>query len=174
VTIAAADSACAPIMTGLADLEFPGGVYMVGACGVPAILSQVPDEVQASVIFNDEGTPGDLVEGPMLRLAAQRYTNAATGGAGTVTFRAVMNLWAALTKLGDDVAPSRISEFFSAAVDEPSFWGHPYTCDKQQVPGLPALCAPQQSLMRYPDDSGTAVPVNDRWVDVPALVAAAG
>jgi branched-chain amino acid transport system substrate-binding protein len=32
------------------------------------------------------------------------------------------------------------------AVDRPSFWGHPYTCDGNRVPGLPALCAPEQGL----------------------------
>jgi branched-chain amino acid transport system substrate-binding protein len=100
-----------------------------------------------------------------------RYATAPAGGGGTVAFRATMNVWALLNDLGDEVTPEAAIAALRASVDRPSFWGHPYTCDGQQVPGLPALCAPQQTLMRIPDDVVDPVIIVDDWIDVPALIA---
>ena len=50
--------------------------------------------------------------------------------------------------------------------NRPSFWGHPYTCDGAQVPGLPALCAPQQTLMTVVD--GEPDPFGE-WIDTVEL-----
>ena len=38
----------------------------------------------------------------------------------------------------------------------PSFNGHAYTCDGQQVPDLPALCAPQEILVEHKDGDAVA------------------
>ena len=53
------------------------------------------------------------------------------------------------------------------AVDERSFWGHPYTCDGKQVPDLPSLCAPQQTLFTIDDDNELTF-ISD-WIDTVAL-----
>ena len=57
------------------------------------------------------------------------------------------------------------------AKDAPNALGHPYTCDGQQVPDLPALCSPQQILVVHED--GTLKQLTD-WIDVPALLAQGG
>ena len=68
-------------------------------------------------------------------------------GAGTVAFRAAINLYAQLRELGaEGITPDAILAAFRGAVDAPSFFGHPYTCDGEQLDGYPAFCAPQQSL----------------------------
>ena len=91
-------------------------------------------------------------------------------GAGTVSFRGLMNLYDVLVELGpDDISSESIVVAFQSKVDEPSFNGHAYTCDGEQVPALPALCSPQQVLGLRHD--GSLVEVSDGWVDVPALVA---
>ncbi len=171
ITIAAADTACIPIITSLHDLGYEGQVYMVGACAAKEILDQIPDDIQAKVVFNSEGPPNESIEGEMFALVAERYATDPAGGAGTVTFRAMMNLWAVLNKVGADAAPEAISATLKGARAEPSFWGHPYTCDAKQVPGLPALCSPQQTLFTLPTDGGDPVIVSDDWIDVPAFVA---
>ena len=54
-------------------------------------------------------------------------------------------------------------------MDEPNFDGHPYTCDGKQMPGLPALCAPQQVLVEL-TGPGEFVEVSDGWIDVAELL----
>ncbi|MCZ7527060.1 MAG: hypothetical protein M5U14_12165 [Acidimicrobiia bacterium] len=61
-----------------------------------------------------------------------------------------------------------MTEALRASEATPSFNGHPYTCDGQQIPDLPALCAPQQILMRY--DGTDLVQETEAWIDVPAYL----
>jgi branched-chain amino acid transport system substrate-binding protein len=171
VTVGAADRACVPIIDTLADLGYEGQLYLVGACAARQILEQVADDRQAQVIFNTEGPVEPGIEGQLYNAVVDRYATAPAGGGGTVAFRATMNVWALLNDLGDEVTPEAAIAALRASVDRPSFWGHPYTCDGQQVPGLPALCAPQQTLMRIPDDVVDPVIIVDDWIDVPALIA---
>lgn len=80
-----------------------------------------------------------------------------------------MNLWAVLDDLGAEATPKQIIEKFRTAVDEPSFDGHPYTCDGKQVPDMPSLCSPQQVLAELVGPNEFAE-VSDGWIDVPALL----
>jgi branched-chain amino acid transport system substrate-binding protein len=82
----------------------------------------------------------------------------------------MMNLYGVLTELGaDGISREAVVDSLRAAVGHPSFWGHPYTCDGEQVPGLPALCAPQQTLFEMVvADEITFV---SDWIDTPALFA---
>ena len=90
-------------------------------------------------------------------------------GAGTVSFRSFMNLYAVLREIGaDDITPKAIIDSLSAKVDEPSFMGHDYTCDRKQFDGLPAMCSPQQVLAEMKDRNLTQV---GDWVDVGAIYA---
>jgi branched-chain amino acid transport system substrate-binding protein len=171
ITVAAADSACLPLMTSIHDLGYEGRAYIVGACAAAEIIAQVPDEVQAPIIFNSEGTFDASTDGDLFVAVTDRYADAAAGGAGTIGFRAAMNLWAVLDRIDGVITPESIAAELRAGKDAPSFWGHPYTCDGQQVPGFPALCSPQATLFRLPDDVGAVVQESDGWIDVPALVA---
>ena len=78
-----------------------------------------------------------------------------------------------LIELGPDAGSREaLLDLIRSAVDRPSFWGHPYTCDRQQIPGLPALCAPQQAIFSIVE--GEVVPADDGWIDTPALFAQLG
>lgn len=174
ITVGAADAACVPIMTILRDLGFEGQLYLTGACAVDEILAQVPDEVQARVIFNTEGPVDETIEGQMFTQAIERFADEEAAGAGTVTFRAALNLWNVLRSLPEGATAADVKAAFQTSAAAPSFWGHPYTCDGNQVPGLPALCAPQQLLMRIPSDGADPEAATSEWVDVPSLVADLG
>jgi branched-chain amino acid transport system substrate-binding protein len=177
IIVAAADSACAPIMRTVQDLGVDSQLYLVGACVAPEIIEEVGEDAATGTIFNVEGLL-DLDDEPVFQADTDLYIqvieNYATdldwAGAGTVSFRGLMNLYNVMAELGaDDISPESITAAFQAAVDEPSFNGHPYTCDGEQIPGLPGLCSPQQVLGQRED--GSLVQVSDGWVDVPALVA---
>ena len=112
------------------------------------VIVLAADDAFAGVIFNSEGpvTEGD-VGGEVFQDVIDCHATEPANASGTVGFRGFMNLYAMLLELvGDNISSASLMELARNAVDQPSFWGHPYTCDGLQVPGLPALCAPQQIL----------------------------
>jgi branched-chain amino acid transport system substrate-binding protein len=91
--------------------------------------------------------------------------------AATISFRNVMIIWMLLTEIEGPITKASLLERVRAARDHPSFAGHPFTCDGQQIPDLPALCSPQEVLVENRGDE--LVPITG-WIDVPALVKAPG
>lgn len=180
ILFGAADTSCVPVMQGARDLGITTPLFLVGACAAPSILAEAGPEASEGRIFNVEGRlaaePGSTaeVDGPLYNLAILKYADdLAPAGAGTVSFRGLMNLYAVMTRIGADaLSPEAVIEAFRSSVDAPSFNGHPYTCATPQVPGLPALCAPEQVLVEQRD--GVLTEVSDGWVPVPEILAEVG
>ena len=172
--VLAADSACVPVMQTADDLGYEGQLYMSGACAADAILDAA-GESAVGPLYNSEGPVEDGdVEGELYDLVTERYATEPAGGAGTVGFRGFMNLYALMVELGPDAVTSEaLIDLTRSAVDRPSFWGHPYTCDGEQVPGLPALCAPQQVLFELPAVGSDLASAGD-WIDTSELFAQIG
>jgi branched-chain amino acid transport system substrate-binding protein len=173
----AADTACVRTMQTAADLALDADIYLVGSCAAPAILDEA-GEAAEGIILSIEGPlemSDEVVDGPMYLAASERYGTEGFDpqSAGTVSFRALMNLYAALQELGGDgITSEALIEHLRSARDVPSYDGHPYTCDGQQIPDLPAMCAPQQVLARVQDGGLTLE--SDGWIDVPAILAEHG
>jgi len=173
VIVLAADAACVPLMETASALELDATIYLFGSCAAESILDAA-GEAALGVIFNSEGPVGeDDIEGAIFQDVIDRYATEPAGAAGTVGFRGLMNLYAMLRELGgDDVTSEGLLDLARNSVDEPSFWGHPYTCDGRQVPGLPALCAPQQILFTFDAVGQDPVEITD-WIPTDELFAAA-
>lgn len=173
VVIAAADSSCVSIMKTFKELEIDAQLYLVGACAADHVI-EAADGANIGVVFNSEGPPNDVdVEGTLFDEATNRYNTGPAQAAGTVGFRGMMNLYGVLVELGGDhITSEAIIDQLRQSVDHESFWGHPYTCDGQQVPGLPALCAPQQTLFKM--ESVGEVEYVSGWIDTAELFAASG
>jgi branched-chain amino acid transport system substrate-binding protein len=173
----AADAACVRTMETAADLDLEADIFLVGSCAAPAILQEA-GEAAEGIVFSIEGpieSTDDVVDGPLYVAASERYGTEGFDpqSAGTVSFRSTMNLYAVLAALGgDDISSESIIEHLRASRDVPSYDGHPYTCDGEQIPDLPAMCAPQQVLVRVVD--GRLTPESDGWIDVPQILAEHG
>jgi len=127
----------------------------------------------SSVLFNAEGSfDSVLADASIYQAVVERYAGEAAFGAGTVSFRGVMNLYALMLDIGPGLTTEALVDLARSSQMRPSFWGHPYTCDGAQVPGLPALCAPQQIIFGISDD-GAAVGVTD-WIATEDLFDALG
>ena len=145
-------------------------LYMFGACALEEVVEAAGDSIEG-VIFGSEGPSEQTIEGDIFDEVTAKYATLPAQATGTVGFRGMMNLYDILLELGaDGITKEAIRDVVANAVDRPSYWGHPYTCDGNQVPGLPALCAPQQTYMTV--ENGEIVLFGD-WVDTPALFAAA-
>jgi branched-chain amino acid transport system substrate-binding protein len=171
IFLGAADTACAPAMRTAHDLGLTAQLYLVGSCAAPGIAEQVGEEAVDGNIFNIEGPAGGGDrEGPLYFAVVDRYgdPDLQAVSAATVTFRSMMNLYALLDDIGPaDASAKAVLDLVRSARNRPSFNGHAYTCDGQQIPDLPAMCAPQQILVER--KSGTISPLTD-WIDVPAIL----
>ncbi|MFZ9627849.1 MAG: ABC transporter substrate-binding protein [Ilumatobacteraceae bacterium] len=148
--VLAATSSCVPVMTAAAASSLP--LFLTGACAGDETTRAAGAAAQG-VVFNAEGPVDGLdIEASIYQEVVERYADEPAGGAGTVSFRGFMNLYSLMLDLGPDaVTSAALAALARQAVGRPSFWGHPFTCDGQQVPGLPALCAPQQVLFTLAD-----------------------
>lgn len=179
----AADAACVPLMTAADDLDIDADMFLVGACAAPQILDAVGDSA-ADRWFNVEGPvtreARGVTEQRLLndnRLYAEALARHSDGldpaGAGTISFRDIMNITVLMQEIGaDEVSSASLIAALRATDEHPSFAGHPYTCDGTAIPELPSLCAPQQIIAHY--DGETFSQASETWIDVPALVAGMG
>jgi branched-chain amino acid transport system substrate-binding protein len=78
-------------------------------------------------------------------------------------FSLVMNLHRLLTSIDGAPTGEALTKKLRSTRDEPSFMGHPYTCDMRQMPLLPAVCSGSVQLLRH-EGGGRFANVSDGWV----------
>jgi branched-chain amino acid transport system substrate-binding protein len=164
-----AGSSCVPLMETYAELGIDAQLYLVGACAADEIVEAAGPAIEG-VILNSEGpveegsTEGDIYNG-----INDRYADGEATGSGTLGVRSTMNLYALLDELGpEELSREGVLDLVRAAEDRPSFWGYPYTCDGEQVAGLPSLCAPQQTLFTV-EGVADFVRVGEPFIDTVSL-----
>lgn len=168
VFVLAADTGCKAAFDGVETVGLEATMYYVGACAVPKIVDEAGPAKTDGAIFNVEGEINRDDPDPDAQLYTAVVEIYGGGldpiGAGTVTFRAFMNLYRVLRDLGADGSTSAaIVDYLEGQVDAPSFMGHPSTCDHEQLDGLPAMCSPQQVLAVMEGGQLTQV---GSWIDV--------
>ena len=168
IMLLAADTACKAAFD-----AFEAQKFFTGACASPTIIDPLDAAKTDGTIFNVEGPiiqGSDNPDPPFYAATVEEYGDGLDPvGAGTVTFRAVMNLYRILRDIGaDDITPKAVTEALAATDETPSFMGHAYTCDREQFEGLPAICSPQQILAKMQDKSLTQL---GGWIDVGAIYA---
>jgi branched-chain amino acid transport system substrate-binding protein len=192
VIVLGADTGCKAAFDAVTVVGITVPVFYTGACVSPAIIASVPAAATEGATFNVENPVGPDTSSPDFDLYVRVVDAYGQGlnpiGAPTVAFRSFMNLYVVLAGLADATvdggsgessasgrvaglidAPS-IVEGLRAGRDAPSFMGHPYTCDGEQLIGLPAMCSPQQILTRLVDGNLQQV---GTWIDVGSIYAAA-
>lgn len=171
--VLAADTGCKAAFDGVQTLGVDMPVFYVGACASPNIVASVPAASTDGAYFNVEGPVSTTNPTPDFALYAGVLETYGDGldpvGAATVSFRSFMNLWALLVAAEGTLDADSVAAVLSAQVDTPSFMGHPYTCDREQFPGLPAMCSPQQIMVQMTDRRVTQI---GDWIDVGAIYAA--
>jgi branched-chain amino acid transport system substrate-binding protein len=170
IFVLAADTGCGAAYNAVRTIGITATMYYVGACAAPTITEAAGPDVIDGAIFNVEGPvqPDDPDPDTALynSVMATYVPDLNPVGAATVSARSLMNLYSVLRDLGaDGITPAAITDALRAAADEPSFMGHPYTCDGEQLADLTATCAPQQILITTKD--GELSQIGD-WIDVRA------
>jgi len=167
IVVLAADTACKAAFDAVHTIGITSQMFYVGACATPNVTNAVGDKANGAY-FNVEGPVDAKDPDPDTEL----YTSVLAAmdpavnpvGAGTVSARSLVNLYAVMRDLGADrLDAASITQALRSQRGTSSFMGHDYTCDGQQFPGLPATCSPQQIIVRL--DSGVIEQVSD-WIDV--------
>lgn len=165
VFVLTADTGCKAAFDAVQTVGLEAQMFYVGACASPNIIAQATPEQTNGAIFNVEGEIDRDSPNPDTELYVAVVEEYGDGldpiGAGTVTFRSFMNVYAVLRGL-DEVTPAAIIESLQGQAETPSFMGHPYTCDGEQFEGLPGLCSPQQILAQIDEGELTQV---GTWID---------
>lgn len=172
VMVLAATTACVPVMQAARAVRLDARLYLTGACAADEIVAAAGPAAKG-VLFNAEGlVDGTDTDAAVFQDVVDRYAREPAGGVGTVGFRGFMNLYALVREAGvaNATAPV-IAALARDAVGRRSFWGHPYTCDGRQVPGLRALCAPQQVL--FGRSANGTVTSRSGWIATDELFAEA-
>jgi branched-chain amino acid transport system substrate-binding protein len=171
IIVLGADTGCRAAFDAIATLGISVPTYHVGACAMPSVLDRVDPSVAERAVFNVEGPISMLDPDPdtvLYGAVIDRYGDGLDPvGAGTVSFRSFMNLYMVLTELGpDDVLAPAVTGALEQQERTPSYMGHPYSCDRRQFDGLPAMCSPQQILAEVRE--GELVQIGS-WIDVGAI-----
>lgn len=169
--VLAADTGCAGAYDGVRTAGIEAQVYLVGACAAPRIVERAGADAVDGTIVNVENPlsgPGTADVDLYLSVLDTYGDGVDPIGAGTVTFRSFVNLYRILVGLDGEPTAASVTAALAELRDAPSFMGHPATCDRAQLAGLPALCSPQQILARF--DGTELVALTDDWVDVGAVV----
>ncbi len=174
IMVLAADTSCKAAFDALDAQQITATPFFTGACAPPTIIDPLPEAKTNGTIFNVEGPIARDNPGPdptLYNAVINQYGKGLNPvGAGTVSFRSFMNLYAVMRHIGaDKLSPANLIKALRATVDEPSFMGHPYTCDGKQFKGLPGICSPQQVLARMEHKQLSQV---GGWIDVGAIYAA--
>ncbi len=163
-----ADTSCKGAFDAIEAQQIEAQPLFTGACASANIVDSLDPSKTDGVIFTVEAPVGPSNPTPDADLYAAVLDQYSDGldaaGAGTVSFHSFMNLYALLREIGaDDIGPATITEALQASEQEPSFMGHPYTCDRMQFEGFPATCSPQQILVQMQDRQ--LAQISD-WIDV--------
>lgn len=164
-----ADTGCVPVFETAKQLGLKAPIMFTGACAATKILDTVGDAAEGKIFNLEADLAVDNPDAVMYRAITDRYGkkfNYEAAGAGTVSFRAVMNMYVMMRRVGaEKLTSATLADAFRAAKNEPSFFGHPYTCDGKQLPGYPAMCSPQQTLGKV--ENGSLKQITD-WLDIAA------
>ena len=171
IVILAADAGCPAAFSSVEQSATKIPVYLIGACASPKILEAAGDTVIGKIFSIEsklEESEPDLVF--FTGMLAEFDPSVDAVGVSTVEIRSLFNLYSIMRQVGGENIDSKsIVTALRATKNEPSFMGHPYTCDGKQFPELPAFCAPQQMLITT-SSVGSFQRITDEWVDVLAVL----
>ncbi|MFN2503949.1 MAG: ABC transporter substrate-binding protein [Acidimicrobiales bacterium] len=144
---------CSRILQAAQALRIRARLFLPSGCATQEVFDAGGETVEGVTFasgllpYTDTGNP----EVATYREKLNRYASGATPSLlSQAGFALVMNLHRLLTGLGSDaLTPNALTEKLRATNDEPSFMGHPYTCDNRQVSLLPAVCSGWVRLLQY-------------------------
>jgi branched-chain amino acid transport system substrate-binding protein len=167
--------ACARIMTTARALGVKSPFFYGSVCADDAVLKaagKAADGARFAIGYRVYDDKADT-EVAAYRRALDTYASGTKSYsvASEAGFSTVVNTAATLRDVGDPTASALLTAL-QATRDRPNFMGHPYTCDRKQVPLLGSVCNPWVRIVEY-RDGGYAEVAGD-WVSGAQLASGLG
>lgn len=155
---------CARVMSAARSLRVQARMFYPSACASQAVVDAAGPAAEDAYFASaylpfDDPSP----EVATWKAEAEVRRPSALSQAG---FAVAMNVYRLLDDGAD--SPAAVTAMLQASAARPGYMAHPYTCDRKQVPLLPAVCNPHVRLLQY--KGGEFVDVTGSWVSGAALV----
>jgi branched-chain amino acid transport system substrate-binding protein len=136
---------CARIMSAARSLNVKARMFYPSACASQAVVDAAGPAAE-NAYFASAYLPFDDPSPEVATWKAEAKVSkpSALSQAG---FSVAMNVYDLLEDGAD--TPAALTAKLRAAVNHPSFMAHPYTCDRNQVPLMSAVCNPHVRLLQY-------------------------
>ncbi len=156
---------CSRIMQAKSSLGVTSQFFYAGSCADAGVVKAGGSGAEGAY-FNSElmGYNSDDPQVTIYRNAMKTYSpKTVISGFGQNGFETGMNLYALLKKLPEGgITSAALITALGATSNEPNFMGHPYTCDRKQIPGLPAICQAYERILQY---KGGSFVDQGQWVN---------
>ncbi len=155
---------CARIMSAARGLGVRARMFYPSACASQAVVDAAGPAAEnayfasAYLPFDDPSSEVATWKGE-----AEVPEPSALSQAG---FAVAMNVYRLLLDGAD--SPAAVTQALRQSAGRPGYMAHPYTCDREQVPLLSAVCNPYVRLLQY--QGGTFVDLTGGWVSGAGLV----
>ena len=158
---------CTRVLQATQALRVRARLFFPSACGAQEVFDAGGSAAEG-VTFASSLLPYTATDNPEVatyREKLSRYAPDATPSLlSQAGFSLVMNLHRLLSGMDDgSLKPEALTERLQGARDEPSFMGHPYSCNGRQVPLLPSVCSASVRLLQY-KGGGEFTDVTGSWV----------
>jgi branched-chain amino acid transport system substrate-binding protein len=154
---------CTRILQAVRALRVRARLFFPSACGAQEVFDAGGASAEG-VTFASALLPYTATDNPEVATYRDKLRQYGPADAGpsllsAAGFALVMNLHRLLMGMGEgSPTAEKLTEKLKSARDEPSFMGHPFSCNGLQVPLLPSVCSSAVRLLRYEGE--------DRFTDV--------
>ncbi len=132
---------CRRVLEAVRSLRVRAQVFLPSSCLAAEVLPAAEGAVLASTL-----TPYTFQsDADVAVYLAHRTADGPPSALGQAGFALVVNVHRALARTGP---PAALAERLRAARDEPSFMGHPYTCDMRVITITPSVCSASVRLVQ--------------------------
>lgn len=161
---------CSRIMQARKALAIRAKVFFPGACAAQSVIDAAGGGAEGAY-FSSGFLPYDGTDADVATYRAKRKAYGATDPPSVLAqagFGEVVDLREVLGEVQGPLSPSGVTATFRTTRDHRGFMSHAFTCDRQQVFLLPAVCNANVRLLQYGGGHFTDV-VND-WVNGADLI----
>jgi branched-chain amino acid transport system substrate-binding protein len=144
---------CTRVLQATQALRVRARLFLPSACGAQEVFD-AGGAAAEGVTFASPLLPYTATDNPEVatyREKLRRYAGDTSPSLlSQAGFSLVMDLQRLLNELDEgSLKAEMLTEKVKAARDEPSFMGHPYTCNGREVPLLPSVCSAAVRLLQY-------------------------
>lgn len=145
---------CSRVMQATQALGIKAKMFYPGACAEQTVVDAAGHGAEGAY-FATGYLPFTSADGDVATYRAKMRTYAGRDAKASVLsqagFSVVMNLHRLLGEIDGPPTPASLVTRLRATRDQPSFMGHPYTCDGARVPLLSAVCSAEVRILQYRD-----------------------